>query len=69
MTKIDASTTVRDLLTSHPEAFSVLLEHGMCEDCRADPPAVELSHFANKHCGGRIGELIDELQAVIATKP
>jgi hypothetical protein len=60
------STTVRDLLTTHPRAAEVLLRHGMCEDCEADPPPVPLGHFARKHCDGDLAGLIRELQAVIA---
>ncbi len=69
MESIDASTTVRELLAAHPETFAVLLGHGMCEDCRADPPAVPLGHFAAKHCGGDIAALLVELRAVIDRRP
>ncbi len=37
---ISETTTVRDLLTRHPETFDVFLRHGMCEDCKAAPPPV-----------------------------
>ncbi len=59
------TTTVRDLLQSHPEAFDVLVRHGMCEDCKADPPAVPLGHFARKHCGGDIQGLIHEIRTAV----
>ena len=36
MLSLEASTTARDLVTTHSEAFSGLLEHGMCEDCKAE---------------------------------
>jgi hypothetical protein len=65
MLSLEASTTVRDLVTTHPEAFSVLLKHGMCEDCKADPPPVPLGRFAAKHCGGDLSGLIEELGRVI----
>jgi hypothetical protein len=63
---IDASTTVRELLRRHPEVFDVLLGHGMCEDCKADPPPVPLGHFANKHCAGDVAGLIAELQGAMS---
>jgi len=65
MLTLDGDTTVRDLLTRHPEAFDVLAAHGMCEDCKADPPPVPLHHFADKHCAGDLKGLIDALSAVI----
>jgi hypothetical protein len=65
MLAINAHTTVRDVLTAYPDTFDVFLRHGMCEDCKADPPPVPLHHFANKHCGGDIPGLINELSAVI----
>ena len=65
MTKIEGTTTVRDLLTQHPVVFDVLVRHGMCEDCKADPPPVPLGHFAHKHCGGDIVGLIAEIESAI----
>ncbi len=65
MNSLDAATTVRDLIIKHPAAFSVLRGHGMCEDCKADPPTVPLQHFANKHCGGDVDGLIQELKMAI----
>ncbi len=62
MLTIEPSTTVRDLLAAHPRAFDVLLRHGMCEDCRSDPPLVPLAHFAAKHCGGDIAGLLREIR-------
>lgn len=62
MLVIDATTTVKELLTARPEVFPVLLGHGMCEDCQADPPPVPLGHFASKHCGGDVDGLLDELR-------
>ena len=62
MLAISASTTVKELLTAHPEVFPVLLGHGMCEDCQADPPPVPLGHFAAKHCGGNLAGLLAELE-------
>ena len=67
MMAIDEMTTVVDLLAVHPQAFGVLRNHGMCEDCKADPPAVPLHHFAAKHCGGDIKGLLGELKEVIGT--
>ncbi len=64
---ITADTTVRDLLTAQPELFSILERHGMCADCKADPPPVPLSHFAGKHCGGDVDGLIRELHAAAGT--
>ena len=66
MLAIDENTTVRDLLAAYPQAFDVILRHGMCEDCQADPPPVPLHHFARKHCGGDTPGLLKELNAVIA---
>ncbi len=58
-------TTVRELLTTHPEVFDILLGHGMCADCQDDPPPVPLQHFARKHCGGDVLGLIRELETVM----
>ena len=58
-------TTVRELLTTHPEVFDILLGHGMCADCQDDPPPVPLHHFARKHCGGDVLGLIRELEALM----
>lgn len=65
MNMIDGNTTVRELLLTHPATYKILLSHGMCEDCKADPPPVPLSHFANKHCGGNLDDLITELMQVM----
>jgi len=62
---ITESTTVRELLSLHPETFEVLLRHGMCADCQADPPEVPLGHFATKHCGGDYAGLRDELRRAV----
>ncbi len=59
------TTTVRDLVHTHPEAFTVFARHGMCDDCRKSPPPVPLAHFAKKHCDGDVMGLLDELQAAI----
>ncbi len=67
MTRIDGETTVRDLLTAYPQTFEVLVSHGMCTDCKHNPPPVSLSHFAGKHCGGEVDTLLAELHAVIAS--
>jgi len=66
MLPIDGTTTVRELLAAHPAAFGVLLGHGMCEDCRSDPPPVPLAHFAAKHCGGDLTRLLGEIRGAIA---
>jgi hypothetical protein len=63
--KLTSDTTVKQLLETHPETFSVFLAHGMCEDCRESPPPVPLSHFASKHCDGDVAGLIDELSRQI----
>ncbi|MHC4063391.1 MAG: hypothetical protein ACYSUI_02660 [Planctomycetota bacterium] len=65
MLTISEATTVRGLLSVHPQAFEVLLRHGMCADCQADPPPVPLGHFASKHCGGDFVGLSQELRHVI----
>ncbi len=65
MQLLDANTTVRDLLSAYPQAFDVLVAHGMCADCKADPPPVPLQHFAEKHCEGKILDLLAELRAAI----
>jgi hypothetical protein len=67
MLTITPTTTVRDLLQAHPEAFPVLERHGMCADCQSAPPAVPLHQFATKHCAGDIAGLLAELRAAIAT--
>lgn len=64
MKAIDGNTTVRDLLTAFPQAADIMIAHGMCADCRSDPPAVPLHHFAKKHCDGNLPDLLDELAAV-----
>ena len=63
--KLMPTTTVSDLIHMHPEAFEVLARHGMCDDCRRSPPPVPLAHFAEKHCGGNVAGLLDELRATI----
>jgi len=65
MLMINGTTTVRELLAAYPAAFAVLLRHGMCEDCRSNPPPVPLAHFAAKHCGGNLARLVGEIQGVI----
>ena len=65
MIDLKESTKVSDLLAAHPEAFGVLLAHGMCEDCKAAPPPVPLGHFATKHCNGDLSGLIAELRSAI----
>ena len=65
MMAIDSATTVKDLLSVHPEVFDVLVGHGMCEDCKADPPPVPLGHFAEKHCGGDLEGLLDEIRGAM----
>ncbi|MCP4250530.1 MAG: hypothetical protein GY778_26095 [bacterium] len=62
MLTLDGKTTVRELLTAHPAAFDVLLRHGMCADCKANPPPVPLDHFAGKHCGGDLAGLLEEIR-------
>ncbi len=62
MMTIDSSTTVRELVTAFPATFDVLLRHGMCPDCQADPPPVRLGHFAEKHCNGDVSGLLAELK-------
>lgn len=65
---ISETTTVRDLLTRHPETFDVFLRHGMCEDCKAAPPPVPLQHFARKHCGGDVAGLLQEIRSAMGAK-
>lgn len=66
MLTIDGHTTVRELLTEHPGAYDVLVSRGMCEDCKENPPPVPLEHFAEKHCGGDLDNLIEQLRAAIS---
>ncbi len=66
---IDKATTVRELLTAYPNTFPILLNKGMCSDCESAPPPVPLSHFADKHCGGDIQGLLEELRRVADTTP
>ena len=65
---ISGATTVRDLLVNHPDAFDVLASHGMCQDCRVDPPSVPLDHFAQKHCGGDLNGLIEQIRTTVTNK-
>lgn len=65
MLNIDGNTTVRDLLTTHPNAFGVLASHGMCQSCRDNPPPVPLAHFARKHCDGDLENLIKQVKATL----
>lgn len=65
MQTINGDTTVRDLLTAYPQTFDVFLAHGMCADCKMNPPPVPLSHFAGKHCNGDLTGLVEELAAAI----
>ncbi|MFQ5590067.1 MAG: hypothetical protein ACE5HE_02780 [Phycisphaerae bacterium] len=65
MLDIDETTTVRELLTACPSVFPILLRHGMCEECRDDPPPVSLLYFAAKHCEGDIDGLLEELRSSI----
>lgn len=65
MQAIDANTTVRELLCSYPQTFEILVSHGMCEDCKHDPPPVPLHHFAQKHCRDDLAGLIAQLATVI----
>lgn len=62
---INGDTTVRELLTEHPGAFDVLASHGMCQDCRDNPPLVPLQHFALKHCGGNLRSLIEQIETAL----
>ena len=61
---VNGQTTIRDLLGQYPQAVGVLLRYGMCESCRLDPPPVPLHQFAEKHCGGDVEALLDELRVV-----
>ncbi len=63
--ELNGQTTVKEMLETHPEVFPVMLAHGMCEDCKQAPPPVPLSHFAQKHCEGRIEALIEELKSAM----
>lgn len=69
MLKLDPTTTVRELLTNHPEVFPVLVSRGMCEDCKTDPPPVPLGHFAAKHCDGDVDTLIADLERARGNAP
>ncbi len=61
---LTGDTSVRDILTKHPEAFPVFEPHGMCADCKAPPPAKPLQHFSSRH-GVPLDQLITELAAAI----
>lgn len=69
MKAIQPSTMVRDLLRTYPQTLPVFLRHGMCPDCKTDPPLVPLAHFASKHCGGDLERLIEELQTAVQVDP
>jgi hypothetical protein len=64
---INEQTTVRDLLTTHPEAFGVLRARGMCGDCETSPPPIPLHHFASKHCNGDVAGLIAAIRDAVRT--
>ncbi len=49
----------------HPQAFDVLVSHGMCQDCKDDPPPVPLEHFVQKHCNGDLKSFIEQVEAAI----
>ncbi|GMV97138.1 MAG: hypothetical protein AMXMBFR83_14970 [Phycisphaerae bacterium] len=66
MLALHENTTVREVLTTYPQTFDVFLRHGMCEDCKTDPPPVPLHHFARKHCAGDVTGLIAELNGIIS---
>jgi hypothetical protein len=68
MMVINGDTTVRELLMQHPEVFDVLADHGMCADCKIDPPPVPLHHFAGKHCSGDVEGLIVELRQAMTAR-
>ncbi|NOG53807.1 MAG: hypothetical protein HND57_05680 [Planctomycetes bacterium] len=57
-------TTVRDVLTIHPETFGVFESHGMCDSCKTAPPPVPLHVFSVKHAVD-LPTLIAELQAAM----
>ena len=59
---LGGDTTVRELLTKHPNAFDVLASHGMCQSCKDNPPPVPLHHFAEKHCAGDLMGLIKQIE-------
>lgn len=65
MLNINGNTTVRDLLTEHPSACDVLVSHGMCQECKDNPPPVPLEHFAKTHCDGHLKNLIEQVEAAI----
>lgn len=67
LTALSEATTVRDLLKAHPHVAPVLLRHGMCADCQADPPPVPLGHFARKHCAGDIEGLLGEIREAMSS--
>lgn len=69
MLTIDETTTVRAMLAAYPQTFSILVEHGMCAECKADPPPVSLGRFATKHCGGDVAGLIDQLRRAAGAPP
>lgn len=56
-----AEDLVCDVLNETPTAFAVFERHGMCQDCKDNPPPVPIRHFAEKHCQGRIDEFLAEL--------
>lgn len=58
-------TTVHYVLTNFPQAFAVFERHGMCAECKIQPPPVPLHHFAGKHCAGDVAGLIRELADAI----
>ncbi len=60
-----ATDLVKDVLSTHAQAWAVFERHGICEDCRNDPPPVPIQHFVDTHCDGKIDEFLDELNTAI----
>ena len=61
---LTGDTSVRDILTKHPETFPVFESHGMCADCKVSPPPAPLHHFSSRH-EVPLDQLITELTEAI----
>ncbi len=64
MSLFSADSTVRQILHAYPQAYEVFQAHGMCADCKEDPPPVPLHHFAGRH-GVGLTDLIGQLEAAV----
>lgn len=63
---LQATDLVCDVLANHTAAWEVFENHGICADCKHNPPPVPIQHFVDMHCDGRIDEFLHELNSAIS---